>query len=207
MLRCGRLHRLRGEARAAQKYAQEGMDLAIEGSFTTLQGWGRLELGWSQAMQGEMEEGIAQMKRGLAVWRAKGTELTVPEFLLAQAEWHQTAGKVDDGFGLLEQALAHVKRTGEVLWEAEVYRVRGDLLQLREGSSEAEASFRKAIEVARRQQAKFLELKATLGLSHLLQKEGRSEEARPLLSEIYGWFTEGFDTLDLQEARALLDVL
>jgi adenylate cyclase len=201
------LHRFRGEPEAVQKYAREGVDLAVEGGLTTMQAWGNIELGWSQAMQGEVEEGIARMQKWLTVWRAKGTELGVPDFLLALAEGHHRAGQAENGLRFVEEALASVERTGERVWEAEVYRVQGELLQLSGRISEAEASFRQAVEVARRQEARSLELRSTISLSRLLQKEGRSEEARQLLSEIYGWFTEGFDAPDLREAKALLERL
>ena len=108
---------------------------------------------------------------------------------------------------LLEEALALIETGGERIWEAEVHRIKGELLQSSGKVGEAEAAFRQAIAVARRQEAKSWELRATLSLSRLLQKEGRSEEARGLLSEIYGWFTEGFDTPNLKEAKALLEEL
>jgi predicted ATPase len=125
--------------------------------------------------------------------------------MLAEADGK--AGKVEEGLTLAEEAKALVEKTEERWHEAEVYRVKGDLLRSIERLSEAEACFRQAIAVARRQQAKSWELRATLSLSRLLQKEGRPEEARHLLSEIYGWFTEGFDTPDLREARDLLGEL
>jgi predicted ATPase len=128
--------------------------------------------------------------------------------LLAQlADGYQTVRQAEKGLGVLGEALDLVEKTGERFYEAEVHRGKGDLLQLSGRLSEAEACFRQAIEVARRQEAKSCELRATLSLSRLLQKQGRSAEARQLLSEIYGWFTEGFDTPDLQEAKALLKEL
>ncbi len=107
----------------------------------------------------------------------------------------------------MAEALALVERRDERDWEAEIYRVKGELLLESGGSSEAETCFRRAIEVARRQSAKSLELRATTSLARLLDKQGRRHEARQVLGEIYGWLTEGFDTADLKDAKALLDAL
>ena len=128
-------------------------------------------------------------------------------YLAGQAEAYGMLGKTQEGLDVIGEALDVVQRTEERWWEAEVHRIKGELLKLSGELSEAEASFRQAIEVARRQEAKSWELRATLSLSRLLQKTGRSEEARRLLSEVYGWFTEGFDTPDLKEAKALLEEL
>jgi predicted ATPase len=105
------------------------------------------------------------------------------------------------------EALALVERRDERMWEAEINRVKGELLLESGGSSEAETCFRHAIDIARRQSAKSLELRATTSLARLLDKQGRRDEARRMLGEIYGWFTEGFDTADLKEAKALLEEL
>jgi predicted ATPase len=105
------------------------------------------------------------------------------------------------------EALALVERSDERYWEAGIYRLKGELLLESRGSSEAETCFRRAIEIARRQSAKSLELRATTSLARLLDKQGRQDEARRMLGEIYGWFSEGFDTADLKDAKALLDEL
>ena len=149
----------------------------------------------------------SQMIHGLAGWRSTGMEVGVPYVLGSIAEAYGKARQTEKGLNVLEEASDLVERTGERSREAEVYRVKGELLQSSGRASEAEACFRQAIEVARGQQAKSWELRATLGLSRLLQKQGRSEEARQFLSEIYGWFTEGFDTPDLKEAKELLEEL
>jgi predicted ATPase len=147
------------------------------------------------------------MHQGLTGWRSKGTELGVVRFLRGLAEAHGAAGQFEKGLALMEEALDVVERTGERMDEAELCRVKGELFGLSGKLCEAEACFRQAIEVARRQEAKSWELRATLSLSRLLQKEGKSEQARQLLSEVYNWFTEGFDTPDLKEAKALLEEL
>ncbi len=195
------------DPRTVQKHAEELMRLCTEGGFSCHYAWATIELGWARSQQGEVEEGIAQMLRGLAEWRSKGTESAVSTFLALIAEAYGVAGQVGRGLGLVEEALAFVEKSEERFSEAEAHRVKGELLQLSGRVSEAEACFRQAIEVARHQEAKSWELRATMSLSRLLQKEGRSAEARQLLSEIYGWFTEGFDTPDLQDARALLEEL
>jgi predicted ATPase len=130
-----------------------------------------------------------------------------PFFLPGQAEVYGMLGKTQEGLDVAGEALDIVQKTEECWSEAEARRIKGELLQSSGRVSEAEVCFRQAIEVARRQEAKSWELRATLSLSRLLQKQRKSEEARELLSEIYAWFTEGFDTPDLQEARALLDLL
>jgi predicted ATPase len=165
--------------------------------------------------QGRGEEGIAEMRRGLTAFRATGAEIALPYFLtrLAEASWK--AGQAEEGLSALAEALTLMDKTGERMYEAELYRLKGELVLARSSSEglasrvqkEAEACFLKAIEIAQRQQAKSLELRATMSLSRLWQHQGKKAEARQLLSEIYGWFTEGFGTRDLQEAKALLEEL
>jgi predicted ATPase len=116
-------------------------------------------------------------------------------------------GHADEALALVAEALAAVERSGERLWEAEIYRLKGELLLDSKGSSEVETCYRHAIDIARRQCAKSLELRAVTSLSRLLQKQGKKDEARRMLAEIYGWFTEGFDTADLKDAKALLEEL
>ena len=199
------VHRGRRDPPAVQSYAEEAMRLSMEGEFSLLQSWATFFLGWIGIQRGGVEAGIEQMLQGMTGWRSMGMGSAVPTFLAMTAEAYGKAGRVEEGLGLAQEALDLVEKSGERAWEAEAIWVRGDLLQLSGKLSEAEASFRQAIEVARRQEAKSWELRATLSLSRLLQKTGRSEEARQFLSEIYAWFTEGFGTPDLKEARALLE--
>jgi predicted ATPase len=147
------------------------------------------------------------MRRGLAAIRATGAELRQPYYLALLAEACGTVGQVEDGLTMLAEARAAMHDTGECWAEAEVYRLEGELL-LRQAivdTPQAEICFQQALNVARHQQAKCLELRAALSLSRLWQRQGRSAEARELLAPIYRWFTEGFNTADLQEARALLN--
>jgi predicted ATPase len=203
----GEVHACAGDPHTFQRYAEEAMRLSKEGGFFLLQAWATFHLGWARAQQGEVEEGIAQMRQGLEGWRSMGMEVAIPFFLARMAEAYGKAGRAEEGLELAEEALDLVEKTGERAWEAEAYWAKGDLLQSSAKMEAAEACFRQVIQVARRQEAKSWELRATLSLSLLLREQGRSEEARQLLSKIYGWFTEGFDTPDLQEARVLLDAL
>ena len=163
--------------------------------------------GWALAEQGQIEEGITHMRRGLAAWRATGAELVQPYFLTLLAEAYGKGERAEDGLAVLAEALEAVHHTGECWWEAELYRLKGELLQAAGSGNEAEACFHQAFDVARRQQAKSLELRAAISLSRLWQPQGKPDAARHLLAESYGWFTEGFDTADLREAKALLEEL
>jgi predicted ATPase len=166
--------------------------------------------GWGLAKQGQNKEGLGQILQGLATARATGSELVEPYFLALLAEVYGEVGQREAGLAVLAGALKTVDENGDRFYEAELYRLKGELLLKDEGGrmkDEVEACFWQAIEIARRQGAKSLELRATVSLGRLWQSKGKREEARRLLAEIYGWFTEGFDTLDLQEAKALLEKL
>jgi hypothetical protein len=170
------------------------------------------------AAQGQGAEGMAHMHRGLAARRATGAELGRPLLLTLMAEAYGGMERAKEGLALLAEALAVVNNSRERHWEAELYRLKGELLLAPEGKrrrakgkrqpwGEAEACFHQALEIARRQQAKSWELRAALSLSHLWQRQDKRAAASELLAPIYDWFTEGLDTADLQEAKALLDVL
>jgi predicted ATPase len=168
--------------------------------------------GWALAEQGQGEAGIAQITQGLAVVRTMGAEVARTYYLALLAEAYQTVGQPEAGLSVLAEALAQVEKTGERFWEAEMYRLKGELLRKAEGGrmndkESPERCFLKAIEIARRQEGKSLELRATVSLGRLWQQQGEKDEARHMLAEIYGWFDEGFDTLDLQKAKALLEEL
>jgi predicted ATPase len=151
---------------------------------------------------------LAQLHEGLEAFRARGTALILPALLVRLAEAYQLQERGEEGLTVLAEALALVDRNDERWWEAELHRLRGELMLLSaDNESAAEACFHQALEVARRQQAKSLELRAAMSLSRLWQRQGRRAKAHQLLAPIYGWFTEGFDTADLQEAKALLEML
>ena len=156
---------------------------------------------------GLVQEGMAQIREGMAVDKSMGVRLNLSGTLCSLAEAQAKAGQPEEGFTTLTEALALVEETDERYCEAELYRLRAELLLMQGDEVEAEISVLKAIEVARRQQAKSWELRATVSLARLWQRQGRVDEARQMLAEVYGWFTEGFDTPDLMEAKMLIEEL
>jgi predicted ATPase/predicted negative regulator of RcsB-dependent stress response len=190
---------------AAQSYADALIRLSAERGFEYWRATGLMGHGWALAQQGQTEEGIAQLREGIAASRAVGNEALGVFQRAILAEAYYKAGQAEEGLAVVAEALAVVQRHTERFYEAEVYRLKGELLLLQGDEAEAEASFQQAIKVARRQQAKSWELRATTSLCRLWQKQGKREEARQMLAEIYGWFTEGFDMPDLKEAKALLE--
>jgi predicted ATPase len=198
---------LRREWLLAEERAGETIALSTERGFELFLSDGTIFRGWAQAEQRKLDEGIAQMRRGLAARSGLAAEAFRPCALSQLAAACGKAGQSSDALVLLAEALASVERSEERHWEAEIYRLKGELLLDCKDSSEAETCFRRAIDVARRQSAKSLELRAVTSLSRLSQKQGKKEEARRMLAEISAWFTEGFDTADLREAKALLEEL
>ncbi len=207
------LHIFRREGQPAQALAERVISVATEQGFPYWLAYGMVERGWALADQGSLEEGIAQLQEGLAAFRSIRTELGLSGFLAMLAESYGKAGRWEDGLAALNEALANVDNIGQRMGEAALYRLKGELtLQLKVEShkskvEEAEACFLKAIEIASKQQAKSLELRATVSLARLWRQQGKQHEAHVMLSTIYHWFTEGFDTKDLQEAKALLEEL
>jgi predicted ATPase len=203
------LRECRREALAAQETAESGIALSTEYGFTQFLAVATFMHGWAVAEQGRRDEGIAQMREGLAATRATGTELYRPYHLCLLAKLCKEAGHLDDGLNALTEALAAADEHENRSYEAETYRLRGELLLKQGKSNEAEARkcFERAVEIARKQSAKSLELRATTSLVRLLDRHGKRDGARTMLAEIYGWFTEGFDTADLKDAKALLDEL
>jgi predicted ATPase len=152
---------------------------------------------------------MAQVRQGIAAYRATGATLLVPYYCTVLADVAAHLGHTDEGLQALAEAHTLVEQHEERWWEAEIYRLRGVLLLRQPGTPQAEAEtwLQRALDVAHRQEAKSLELRAAMSLSRLWQQQGKQAEARELLASVYGWFTEGFDTADLQEARVLLDQL
>jgi predicted ATPase len=183
--------------------------ISTEHGFPHWLAYGTILRGWALTAQGEGAEGIDQMRQGLVAHRATGAGIQRPYFLALLAESYGKAGQLEEGLSLLVEATTQVDNTGERHWEAELHRGKGELLLMQQGQKvgEAEECFRQALDTARRQQAKSLELRAAMSLSRLWQQEGKQEEAHQLLAGIYGWFTEGFDTPDLIEAKVLLEEL
>jgi adenylate cyclase len=191
----------------AAKHAEATVALSAEQGFVDFLLAGTFDRGWALAEQGRNDEGIAQMHEALAAMTTRGRELGRSEFPAILAAAYGTAERTDDRLALVAEALAFVEEHGERRCEAEIYRVKGELLLASGRSSQAESCFRRAIEVSSRQSAKSLELRATTSLARLLDKQGRRDQARQMLGEIYGWFTEGFDTADLKDAKVLLEEL
>jgi predicted ATPase len=209
------LHLLRREGQATQEGTEALVALCSEQGFAQYLAYDPILRGWALAEQGQGKEGIEQVRQGMAAWQATGAELWRPFYLALLAEAYRNVGQTGQGQTVVVDAFVQVEKTGERWYEAELSRLKGELT-LQQSSErclesgiqkEAENSFVNAIEIARKQQAKSLELRAAMSLSRLWQQQGKKAEARQMLAEIYNWFTEGFDTKDLQEAKALLDEL
>jgi predicted ATPase/class 3 adenylate cyclase len=222
------LHQRSRNAQVVQEQAEASIALSTEQGYALWVAHGAILRGWALTEQGHIEEGLTLIRHGLATARSAGAELGLTYFLTLLAEAYGKMGQAEEGLTTLAEALTLVDKTGERYYEAELYRLYGEL-SLRAGEtakrrtgegsdvapspdlpialSSPEACFHKAIDIARRQSAKSLELRATVSLSQLWQQQGKQKEAHEMLSEVYDWFTEGFDTKDLQEAKALLDEL
>jgi class 3 adenylate cyclase/predicted ATPase len=163
--------------------------------------------GWAKIQDGDVDEGISLLRSGLAAFRAPGTEMFIPHIIALLAAAYEIAGQAEEALALLDDSLQLVERTGERWFAAELHRHKGELL-LRQGHAEAaEELYRKALSIAEEQGAKLWELRAAASLARLRRDQGRPAEARDLLAPVYGWFTEGFGTSDLKDAKALLDAL
>jgi predicted ATPase len=163
--------------------------------------------GWALAAGGQTGEGIALLKAGVAAYRATGAVTEMPTFLTLLAEAEGMAGQRDEGLEHLTEAERLIAETEERWAEAELHRVRGELLRAGDDIAGAERSFSQAISIAQQQSAKFWELRAAISLTRLWREQGKRDAARDLLAPTYGWFTEDFDTPVLKEAKALLDEL
>ena len=202
------LHQFRREPQVAQGWAEAAMTLAREQRLPFWDGSATILGSWALAAQGRSEEGLAQLHQGLRTFRATGAQLQQPSWLALLAEVHGWAGQAAQGLEAVAEALAIMGTTGERYYAAEVYRLQGELLwQAGSAPQVAETSVLHALTVARQEEAKSWELRAATSLARLWQHQGKRAAAYELLAPIYGWFTEGFDTADLQEAKALLEAL
>jgi DNA-binding winged helix-turn-helix (wHTH) protein/predicted ATPase len=203
------LHYRRREALAVQTQAEALLTLATAQGFPLYVGHGTCWQGWTLAVQGQVEAGTAQLHRGLDAVLATGQTMTRPFHLILLAEAARHAGQVEVEQHRLAEALTACETSGRADLLAEVYRLQGEGLRHQAGTDPAQAvaCLQQALTIARRQQAKSWELRAAMSLARLWQQQGKQAEARALLAPIYGWFTEGFDTADLQEAKALLEEL
>jgi len=219
------LHQCRRETQAVSTHVEASLSLAHKYEFPLFVAMGVVFRSWALAEHSPGDEGVEQIRQGIIAYQATGSELCRPYFLGLLAETYGNRGRIDTGLEVLTEALTLVETTGERLHEAELYRLRGKLLlqsgvQGLESESfkpqaishkphvaEAETCFHRALTIARNQHTRSLEFRATVSLSRLWQQLGKYDQARCLLEEIYGWFTEGFDTRDLKEAKMLLDEL
>jgi len=194
---------------AVHRQAEAAVALATEKGFPFWGAAGTILRGWALVIQGQGEAGMAEVRQGIAAYRATGATLLVPYYCTVLADVAAHLGHTAEGLQALAEAHTLVEQHEERWWEAEIYRLRGVVLLRQPGTpqAEAEAWLQRALDVARRQEAKSLELRAAMSLSRLWQQQGKQAEARELLASVYGWFTEGFDTTDLQEAKALLEDL
>jgi adenylate cyclase len=205
-----RLHHWRREWAQMLAAAETVVGLGAAHGFPYWVVVGTLSQGGALVAIGQAEEGLGQLQHALTRFRAWGAEIALPYWLALLAEAHSACGQVADGLRVLAEAFAVAEKTGQQSYAAELYRLKGDLLlHMEQGSERAEAAscLQQAIALARQQQAKSFELRAVLSLSRLWQQHGNRDAARQQLTAVYGEFTAGVDTADLQDARVLLDVL
>ncbi|MEX2260873.1 MAG: AAA family ATPase [Bryobacteraceae bacterium] len=203
------VHLYRREPAAAGELAQSAISLATERGFPYRAAVAAVVHGWATAVQGQRENGLTQLRQGIAGCRAAGANMDHPFYLALLAEAYALGDRPEEGLHALAEAFAMVRNSRTFFYEAELHRLWGCLL-LQAGTrspQEAEASFQLAIETARRQKARCLELRAAVNIGRQWRHRGRRAEARQLLAETLDGFTEGFDTPDLREAAALLEEL
>ena len=202
-----RLLSLVGDNPALDERADQLVEVATEQGFPHWRGEGTIFRGWVKVRNGDVAEGISLLRSGTGIYRATGAEMFMPHYIALLARASEIAGQVEEALALLDEALQIAERTGERWFEAELNRHKGQL-QLRQGQTKAaEELYRKALSIAAEQEAKLWELRAAVSVARLWGEQGRRPEARDLLAPVYRWFTEGFDTPDLKDAKAVLDEL
>jgi predicted ATPase len=202
------VRQLLGEAQIVQQHEEATIRISREHGFPIYLSMARGLRGWALAVQGEVSAGIVEMQAGIAAREASGTVTLFSDQLSLLAEVYGRAGRTREALDQLDEALRLVAKSGERVWLAEMYRLQGELLLAAgEDAARAEACLERALDIARRQCARSWELRAATSLARLWQRQGKTQEAKALLQGIHGWFSEGFDTADLVQARALLDAL
>ncbi len=202
------IYELRGEPAQMKARAAARLALANEHGFFTGRTISEIYLGWADALAGDLEGGIERMRRHMLEMKTAGSEYIADRCLAFIAAALGRMRRIDEALRAIDEASQFIERTGQRYYEAELYRLKGELLLAQNSSNaQAEERFRTAIDIARRQHAKSWELRATTSLVRLLRDANRRHEARAMLARIYNWFTEGFDTADLKNAKALLDEL
>jgi predicted ATPase len=203
----GHLHLLRREPDVVVEHCRTLASLASENGFPFYRALAEILAGCAAIQHGEGAQAVQGIKRAIDAWQSLGSGLAVPWFLGELAEGLRSIGRCDEALDVVSDALHRTEKSGERQFAAELHRIAGMLALTQNRFVEAEGSFRRAIDIARTQGARMWELRATRNLASLLKKRGDRETARAMLAEIYNWFTEGFDTLDLKEAKALLETL
>jgi DNA-binding winged helix-turn-helix (wHTH) protein len=203
------IYELRREPEQMRARAEARLALATESGFFTGRALSEIYLGWADAMAGNLDGGVARMTHHMLELKAAGSEYISDRCLIFIAKALCQLGRFDEGLSLIDESFAFIERSGQRYYEAELHRMKGELLLARASSNteRAEQCFRTAIEIALERHAKSWELRATTSLAHLLAKQLKRDKARPMLAEIYGWFTEGFETPDLKDAKNLLKEL
>jgi predicted ATPase len=198
-----------GDYAAANARSDETIPLAEEKAAALWKAWGLFNQGWVLALTGRAVQAVETMTSAINAWRSTGATVYMPVFLSPLARCCAELGKLNDAWHHIEEALTAVERTKEKWWEAEINRVAGEiaLKSPEPDAAKAEEYFDRALVIARQQQAKSWELRAATSMARLWRDQGKRDEARDLLAPVYGWFTEGFDTLDLKEAKDLLNDL
>ncbi len=201
------VHQFCGKVQEARELAEAANVLCTEHQIPYWLAWGPILSGWALTAEGQKKEGIKQIRQGLAAYSATGAEIARPMFLALLAESYRKGRQPREGLAVVEEALMEVHRTEDCFGEPELHRLKGELLSAMstDNHTEVEVCFQKALDVSRWQNAKSFELRAAMSLSRLRQKQDKMAEARELLAGVYGWFTEGFESRDLEEARAMLD--
>lgn len=201
------LHRIRREEHWVQEKIEALVTLSTELGLAYRSTSIPILQGWTLAMQQRREDGVAQLRQGLDAYRNGGAVLYLSWHLALLAEAYQAVGRIEEGLRALAEALTHIDKTGEGFYTAEVYRLQGELHLSADNHTEAEGSFHQALDIARNQHAKSWELRAAISVARLWQQRGKRQKAYDLLAPLNNWFTEGFGTVDLQEARTLLNEL
>jgi class 3 adenylate cyclase/predicted ATPase len=198
---------LLGDTAIRGEWIDEQVAIAVEQGFPMWRAQGTTYRGWVRAKNGNVAEGISLLRSGLTDWRATGSEVGVPHHIALLAGAYEIGGQIEEAVNLLDDALQIVEMTGERWMAAELHRRKGELLLRQRQTEAAEELYLEALRIAREQGAKLWELRAAASLARLRRDQGHRAEARDLLGPVYGWFTEGFDTPDLKEAKTLLDAL
>jgi predicted ATPase len=205
------LHQFRRERQATTEYAEASYSLSTQYGFPYYAAWAEILRNWALAQKRPGTEEVAQLRQAVTDFEDTGSETRRPFYLGLIAEVCAKAGRLEEGLEMLDEALATSKKNGDCWWDAELHRLKGELLLVQGADeSEVEVCFQRALDIARQQQTRSLELRAAISLCRLWQSQasqGKSDQARKLLSEVYDWFTEGFETADLKEAETLLNAL